>query len=658
MLNGVQKYPHMFAPMTIKRTTFKNRVFAAPATGNMMTLDGAPTLEGIDTIETRARGGFAQLTLTETFADFEHAARHDHSIDLVRENMSTYHQSAIGNLTRAIKAHGCLASVQIQHVGGISHPDMSFDGSDPIGPSDMIRPDGVHVRGMTEEDIEHVSDNFAFAALRAKELGFDMVMIHCGHGWLLSQFLSPLSNKRTDRWGGSLENRARFTLLVLDKVRRACGEDFLIELRMSGDERMPGGMSLEDAKEFARLAQRHCDLIHVTSGIYHSPIETKWCSCMFEKHGCNLDLAAAIKSVVDIPVVAVGGFNDPQQIEDAIVSGKCDFVALGRQQYADPEFVNKTMRGVEDEISPCLRCSCFNPLPPDPDHRELDIHWSCAINPRFGNELRWKLAPQPVWSRKVLVIGGGVGGMQAAITAAERGHDVTLVEKSDRLGGVLWFADVDCHKEDLRRYRDSMIIRTRRAGVNILVNTEATPELIAEMEPDAVICAVGADPIIPPIPGVEHAMQALDAYRFPDRLGQRIVIVGGGLVGCELGYHLACGGKSVHIVEMQDDIAKDGKDSHRRGLIPRMRECMTWDVNTRCREIRPDGVVTVDSEGGEHIIQADTVLYATGMRARQDLALRLRETSGWFRPVGDCVRARLIEDATREGFAAAMDIVF
>ena len=652
------KFPLMLSPVTLKNTRFKNRVFAAPATGNQLVIDGVPTAEGIDTIETRARGGFAQITLTETPVDFEYAARSRHKIDLVRLDMTDYHEVAIGNLTRAIKAHGAVASVQLQHVGGVNHPDMCINGDFPIGPSEMVRPDGVRVQAMTEQMIEHVSDNFAFAAKRAKLFGFDMVMVHCGHGWLLSQFLSPLSNKRMDKWGGSLENRARFTLLVLEKVRKAVGDDFLIELRLSGDERVEGGMGIEETSEFAKTVQHYCDLIHVTSGIYHSPVETKQCSCMYEEHGCCLDLAAAIKAVVDIPVVAVGGFNSPDQIEQALAEGKCDFVALGRQQYADPELVNKTMRGCEDEIAPCLRCSCFNPLPADPNTRRMGIYWTCAVNPRFGHELKWRQTPVPVQSRKVLIVGGGPAGLYAAITAAERGHDVTLAEKGDRLGGILWIADHDAHKEDLRRFRESLIVRAERRGVKFCLNTEVDAGFIEGFGADAVICCVGAEPVTPPIPGIEHARQAMFAYSDPDKIGERVLIIGGGLVGCELGYHLACNGKRVHIVEMQDDIAKDGKDSHRRGLIPRMRQCLTWDVNCVCVEIRPGGAVVAETGGSERFIEADTILYAAGMKARTELVDTLRLASGWFVACGDCVTARILENAVYEGFAAAMDVVF
>ncbi len=648
-------YPHIFSPLTIKKTTFKNRILASPVTTNRIALNGVPTQEGIDTYETRARGGFAQVTLTETFVDFEFAARHGHGLDLVSEHMSTHHMESLAVLTEGIKAHGALASIQLNHVGNVNHPD-ALGGKNPIGPSAMLRPDGVQVDEMSEEMIEEAADHFANACGAAKAFGFDMVMLHGGHGWLLSQFTSPLSNKRTDKWGGSLENRSRFALLVLDKVRKEVGEDFLIEYRVSGDERVPRGMTLAETIEFCKIIEDKVDLIHVTSGIYHSHVETKAFSSIFDSHGCNIDLAAAIKKAVKVPVVAVGGFNDPAHVEQVLADGLCDFVAMGRQQFADPDWVYKAMTGKSDEIAPCLRCSCFNPLPPDPNARVTAKPWECTVNPTSGRELRMRSLPKPIESKDVLVVGGGASGMYAAITAAQRGHKVTILEASDRLGGILKFTDVDYHKNDLRRYRDSLITRLNRLNVTVRLNTEVTPHMIEQHGADAVICAIGADTIVPPIKGIQKAMPILEVYDDLDALGQRIVVVGGGLVGSETGLYLAEIGKTVHIIEMTDDVAREGNDSHRRALIPRMKKTLTWDVNTICSEIHDNGITVTDAEGNSRFIEADTIVYATGLRAKTSVVDSLRKSADWFIPVGDCVRSRTVKEAVFEGFMAAMDI--
>ncbi|MCD8116092.1 MAG: FAD-dependent oxidoreductase [Oscillospiraceae bacterium] len=652
------KYPHIFAPLTIKGVTFKNRVMDAPKTTDRTVFTGGtPTPECINGYEVRARGGVSCVTITESFVDDDRSARHDHTIDFYTPNKSVYHQEALFVLAESITRHGAVASVELNHTGAVNHPATIKDGKNPFGPSAFVREDGIQVEEMTEQDMEEVASHFAAAALGAKLAGFQMVMLHGGHGWLLGQYISPLTNKRTDKYGGSMENRARFPLMVIDHIRKACGEDFLIEYRMSGAERVPGGLELSEAVEFAKIIQDKVDIIHVTSGMYHNHVESKAFSSIYHPRGCNLDLAAAIKAAVHIPVTAVGGFNSPEQIEEAIASGKCDFVALGRQMLADPDFVNKVARGKEDEIMPCLRCSCFNPLASDPDKRVQVAPFECTVNPSSMRQLRLEWSPkvkEP--GQKVLVVGGGPGGMYAALTAAERGHRVTLMDKGQKLGGALWYTDYDCHKDDMRQFRDHLANRVYRAGVDVQLGVTVTRETIEDFAPDAVILAIGGRPVAPRIPGLrENAKYALNVYT--ETPGKRCVMIGGGQVGIEVAMHLGDTGHQVEVLEMLDDYARDALWSHKEAFRIFKPESMTIHCSTQVTEVTPEGVKALAPDGTEVFYEADSVYYALGFRSPADELEPLMTVCPRTAVIGDCKKPARILQATRDGMFAAMDIV-
>ncbi len=655
-MNQLFKYSNLFSEITVRGKIYKNRIIASPITANQVSNKGCITDAGIAAYEEKARGGFAQVTITESFVDFEHAARHDHGIDLVSKNLPTYYFDSALALTSAIKAHGAIASIQFNHVGNVNDPSTTAGGKNPIGPCHIVKDNGVVIDEMDENMMRHVAENFARACRNAKAVGFDGVNLHGGHGWLLSQFISPLSNFRKDKYGGSMENRARFPLMVLDYVRKAVGEDFIIEYRVSAEEG-EGGLCLDDTIEFCKLIQDKVDIIHVTNGIYHKHVETKAFSSMFHPHGCNVEAAAAIKRLVHVPVAVVGGINDPDLAEHIIASGKADFVALGRQQFADPEFPIKALQGREDEIAPCLRCSCFNPLPPSADDRPDAIEFLCTVNPRSGQEFRLSCYPRPRSSKKVLVVGGGPAGMYAAITAAERGHEVTLAEKEARLGGLIKFTDIDVHKDDLRRYKNSLIIRLSRSNVKIELNTLVTSDYIHIKKPDRIILAVGSTPIIPKIKGIENAKHALSVYDEKIKIGKKIVMIGGGLIGCETGLHLAELGHNVHIIEMMDDVARDAGMSHKIAIMPLLNKMLTYETNSRCIEIKTDSVTVLDKNGEEKIIEADTIVYAIGMKSNKDVVSKIKKSFPAAVPAGDCVKPQKVLEAVRAGMYAALDIL-
>jgi len=656
----MKEYPNLFSPIKIGKIIFKNRLVAAPLTSDNCIVDNRPSDQGIAFYETRARGGFAQVTVGEAAVDWEYANRTDAFNNISDPNPKYWHSGAFYELTMAIKRHGAVASMEMSHSGAANHPKNIIGHKNPIGPTGYVREDGITVDEMDEAMMNRVADNFARTAKYLKLVGFDMCMVHGGHGWLLGQFLSPLTNKRTDKYGGSRENRARFPIMVIDRIREAVGPDFLIEYRLSGEEVIEGGITIDDTVDFAKRIEKKVDIIHVSVGIYHLHVESRTFSSMYHPHGCNVDFAEAVKKAVSTPVAVVGGINDPVMAERIIAEGKADFVALGRQALADPDFPNKAMTGRTDEIAPCLRCGCFSPMPQIEGEITPPHTFQCTVNPVNSKEFRMSLSPAVKSAKKVMVVGGGPGGMYAAITAAERGHRVILVEKTDSLGGLLKFTDTDTYKDDLRRYKNSLIKRISKLKIDVRLSTEATPELVEKEAPDALIVGVGSQPIVPKIPGISgpNVMHALDTYWNPEKVGKKVVMIGGGLVGCETGLHLAALGKAVTLVEMMDKLAVDATESHRIALFEMMDKVVKSHTGMRCIEITPNGIKVIDKDGSEKFIEADTIVYAVGMKAHSDNAFRLCEAaSKQYFLIGDCVSPRKVKAAVHEGYHAAMDIL-
>jgi len=401
------------------------------------------------------------------------------------------------------------------------------------------------------------------------------------------------------------------------------------------------------------------DIIHVSVGVYRDPILSGEFSSLFAPHGLNAGLSEIVKKAVSIPVTVVGGINSPEQAEQLIAEGKCDFVALARQLTADPGFANKAASGNEDDIAPCLRCyKCF-PGPLEDNIDDLSSLFGCSVNPEAFYFDRNILDSKPKGQRNVLVIGGGVAGMEAAIVAADRGHRVTLAEKTDSLGGMLKFADKDAYKKDLGAFKDVMVRRVMKRGINVMLGKEITPADIGSFRADAVILAIGSAPVIPQIAGIESAIKALDFYNDMSKVGQRVIMVGGGLVGCEVGLHLAKNGRDVTVIEMLDRVAQDSYKMHRIGLIDEMDRMLTYRTGLKCTSVKPDGVTVIDRENRKEFIFADTVIYAVGMQEKKKEAEKIRSAikDATVYEIGDCVNAAKVYDAVRQGFIAAMSIL-
>jgi NADPH-dependent 2,4-dienoyl-CoA reductase/sulfur reductase-like enzyme len=513
----------------------------------------------------------------------------------------------------------------------------------------------VHVHGMTLEDMNVVADHFADCAEILQNAGYDMVLLHGGHGWLLDQFISPLYNTRTDEFGGSLENRAKFPLMVIDRVRQRCGENFLIEYRMSGCEEIEGGLSQEEGIEFAKLLDGKVDLIHVSAGLDTEEAQAVHTHpTMFLPHGVNVHYAAAIKAAgVKTPVVTIGGITTPELAESILAEGKADVIAMSRASIADPYFPEKARHGQAEDIVPCLRClDCLTGL-----HAGNNL--SCAVNCRTAQESRFdRMSPPAKRQRKVLVVGGGPGGMKAAVTAAERGHLVTLAEQTDQLGGLLKFTDYDDLKVDLMRLKNYLIHQVEKNPIDVKRNTTVTPDFIRDGGYDAVILAVGSSPSRPPIPGLDDSSveHATTVYTKLEGFGKRVAVLGGGLVGCETGLYLAEHGHEVTIIEMQEEIAPEANWMHKEGMMQSFAKApITCRTGLRVARLEPGkGVYATNAQGEEEFIPADGIVYAMGMRPNTQTVEELSQVCLDTISIGDCVRPRKARQAMEEGYWAAV----
>lgn len=645
-------YPHMFQPLKVRHVTFKNRVFSAPSLAHMTqhTASTSPETPYLLHYVERARGGAACVSCGGQ--------------PVVRTNQSKIHakleitdQAGWRNfirLTDAIHLYDAKCAYELVHFGTEGEFDAEARQQKQYGCSDFLRSDGLQFYEMPEEEMDKLADRYADLAEGVKACGFDTLLLHGGHGTLLQEFLSPRSNHRTDSYGGSLENRARFPRMVLDRIRARVGRDLLIEYRISGSECVPGGFEVDECIAYLKLIQDQIDIIHVSAGMVRQPrLRAITHPTGFLPPAPNAHLAAAVKADPDIhaPVLTVGAFGTPQLIEETLAAGKADLVAMARAIIADPALPEKARTNRAEEIRPCIKCFyCLDGF--------KDSHaYGCSVNPVAGREYELSLLPScRCEPKRVAVIGGGPAGLTAAAECARRGHAVTLYEKSDTLGGQLKDAAFLSFKYDLKEFERYLIRQAERAPIKLRLGHAVTPEELSQAGYDAVLCAIGAAPLIPPIPGVDrpHVLWAGDSFFAPERVGNQIVIIGAGQVGCETAVHYGMAGKQVTLLEMEPEAARDAMRTYREELIGQLADCGCRVLTGwRCLEIRDGGVLCQTGAGAQQTIPADTVLLAAGMRARREEAESFRPCAPIFRSIGDCERAANVRLAVRAGWNAA-----
>ncbi|MBR2811937.1 MAG: FAD-dependent oxidoreductase [Solobacterium sp.] len=644
------KYPHVCAPITVGRTTFRNRMFSAPMGGTDISNDGCIGPKSRAFYELRAKGGAGAVTVSECMVHPETDGSHAYHLDESILN-------SLANATYAadaIRRHGAIPSLELSHSGMFAGTYMTDKKKQKAlsqwGPSETVRFDGVQVKALTKEMIDEIVEAYGHVAGLAKRAGFEMLMVHGGHGWLINQFLSPLFNHRTDEYGGSLENRCRFAIEVLKAVREAVGPFFPIEFRMSGSEFVEGGYGLDEGVRIAQMIEPYADIIHVSAGTYQKTFGITHPS-MFTDHGRNVFLAAEIKKHVSRPVATIGGINDPAMMEEIIASGKADIIYMGRALLADPFLPDKVMANREEDIVRCLRCfTCMA-------ERAATSTRRCTVNPLIGREDEGDVIyPAPV-KKKVLVAGGGPGGLYAAYTAAKRGHEVILCEKEDRCGGILKSEQALPFKYEMYQLAGTYEKLARDAGVEIRLNTEVTREYVEKENPDALIIAAGSAPIVPPIPGLDgdNVIVVNNYYKEAGKVTDEVVIFGGGLAGCECAVHLGMEGKKVHIVEMRDQLAPDANVRHRPLLMKEIEKYADVYVNHKGLRVTAEGVVC-EYEGQEVLVPGTTVICALGQKSRTDVVNALLGSAPFVRVIGDAAKVSTITNAVYWGYHAALDI--
>ena len=635
----------VFEPFKLGNLELKNRMVVSAMVTNYCSPDGRATEKFIAYHEHKARGGWG-LIITEDYAVTPTAGGFVRLPGLWEDGQIESHRE----LTERVHRAGGKIAAQIYHAG--RETSSAVTGVQPVAPSPVKEPSMPETpRELTVEEIHELVEQFGDCARRAREAGFDAVEVHGAHGYLVGAFASPFSNKRSDEYGGTIRNRARFAMEIIRNIKKKCGEDYPVLYRMSAVEYVPGGLEIEESKVIARLVEEAgADCIHCSQGVYAST-HTIIPPAVFPIAG-YVENAAQIKQAVKIPVIAVGRINDVEIAESVLESGKADLVTMARASLADPDMPNKVKEGRADEVIRCIGC-----LQGCAGENGKGNCVRCLVNPLTGMEDEYDLSPVQS-PKQVLVIGGGVSGCEAAIAAAMKGHKVTLIEKTGRLGGQWIPASVPIGKSEFTSFIYWQKKMLEKLHVQVLLNTEADKELIRLYEPDTLILATGSRPFIPPVKGTDQdfVTNAHDILLGKREAGDHVVVVGGGLVGAETADMLGGQCSQVSIIEMLPQIMKDGEPSPAKYMKERFRaNGVKIYTSTKLTEVG-DHCVIAEREGESFTIEnVDTVIIAVGVRSDRSLLDHVEDLSCKIMKVGDANGVKNGYLGIREGFEAGLN---
>lgn len=632
--------PKVLKPVRIGNVLLKNRIVSAPTTMHSLSNGELyPSEDAISFFESRARAGVGMVTVAGLKVGKDVA---DDGQNTAWDVNQPNHRNKLMELVERVHFYG--AKISMELIG--------------IFPEGYTVSDGCSIMGwatgheITREAMETFKEEWAQAAADLVDCGFDAILIHSGHSVPLAQFLSPLTNKRTDEYGGSTENRCRYLIEILDAIRARVGNKLLIEVRISGTEFEEGGIDLEEGIRIGELIQDHLDILQVSAGM-HNPKWMTWVHpCGFRPPMPNVCVAEAFKKTgkFHVPIVTLGAIDSLESAESIIEDGKADLVTMARSLIADPELIHKGMAGKTADVTPCIKCMRCH------DSTVYGHHFQCAVNPTAGLEASLnKLVQEPGERKKVAIIGGGPAGMKAACVASDRGHQVTLFEATNRLGGMLHYAGYFSFKYPVKDYMNWLIGQVNKRPIDVKLGTKATPETVQGY--DAVLVAIGAEPLILPVPGVEQAKVAIETLGHEEELGSSVILIGGGQVGCETALHYAKLGKKVTVMEMQSELAPDASTTGRNELLTEIAAEPNFIPLTgaKCVSLTATSV-TYEKDGKQETITADSVVLSAGMKAKTQEADSFIGTALDFAEIGDCVRARTVEYATKEAYYAAVNL--